>query len=135
MWANRQALNADNWASTSSQLLDDPVIRTQVAGFVVDEVYANVDVQGEVARALPPRFRPLAGPATGALRNVAEPTTKKALGRPRVQKAWKEANRLTAQQFINVAEGKSRAVTARATRSILDLRVIVLDIVAPPRAA
>ena len=50
VWANRQALNADNWASTSSELLDDPVIRAQVAAFVVDEVYANVDVQGEVAR-------------------------------------------------------------------------------------
>ena len=129
VWANRQALNADNWASTSSTLLDDPVIRSQVAAFVVDQVYANVDVQGEVARALPPRFRPLAGPATGALRNVAETTTNKALGRPRVQKAWEEANRITAQQFINVAEGKSSAITSQGNAVILDLRVIVLDIV------
>jgi hypothetical protein len=129
VWANRQALDADNWASTSSQLLDDPVIRTQVAGFIVDEVYANVDVQGEVARALPPRFRPLAGPATGALRSVAERTTRTALGRPRVQKAWEEANRLTAQQFINVAEGKSTAITSQGNAVILDLRVVVLEIV------
>ena len=129
VWANRQALNADNWASTSSELLDDPVIRAQVAAFVVDEVYANVDVQGEVARALPPRFRPLAGPATGALRTVAERTTSTALGRPRIQTAWEEANRLTAQQFINVAEGKSGAITSQGNAVILDLRVIVLDIV------
>src|SRR3954447_6382743 len=61
--ANRQVLNADNWAETSSQLLASPAIRTQVSDFLVDQVYSNVDVKGQVAGALPKRLAPLARPA------------------------------------------------------------------------
>jgi hypothetical protein len=61
---------------------------------------------------------------------VAQTTTEKALGRPRIQTAWERANKLTAQQFINLAEGKSGAITAQGNAVILDLRVILLDIVA-----
>ncbi|HEX2414665.1 MAG TPA: hypothetical protein VHJ37_05565, partial [Thermoleophilaceae bacterium] len=35
IWANRQLLNTDNWAETSSQLLENDDIRTQVSVFVV----------------------------------------------------------------------------------------------------
>ena len=42
VWANRQVLNANNWADTSSALLQNDAIRTQVADFMVDQVYADV---------------------------------------------------------------------------------------------
>ena len=45
VWVNRQVLNTDNWTATSSELLEHPVIRDRVAGFLVDELYANVDVE------------------------------------------------------------------------------------------
>src|SRR5262245_50015906 len=44
VWANRQALNADNWGDTSSRLLEDPDIRQAVSEQLVDTVYANVNV-------------------------------------------------------------------------------------------
>jgi hypothetical protein len=129
VWANRQLLNADNWADTSSAMLNDSTIRTQVSGYLVDEVYANVDVAGEVSSALPRRLKPLAGPVTGGLRDVAQKSTDRALGRPRVQEAWKQANKLTAQQFINIAEGNSKFVTSSGNAVVLDLRSLVMDIV------
>lgn len=129
LWADRQVLNADNWADTSSALLDNEAIRTQVAGFLVDEVYASVDVSGQVEAALPPRLKPLAAPAANGLRDLGQRTTTRVLGRPRIQQAWKEANRLTAQQFINVAEGNSKAVTTSGNAVILDLRSILADLV------
>jgi len=129
VWANRQVLDADNWADTSSAMLDNPEIRTQVSGYMVDQVYANVDVAGEVGRALPRRLKPLAGPATSGLRDLAQRTTETALGRPRIQEAWKEANRLTAQQFINVVEGNSKLVTRQGNAIILDVRSLVVDLV------
>ena len=69
VWVNRQVLNTDNWTATSSELLEHPVIRDRVAGFLVDELYANVDVESQIRAALPPRAQPLAGPAAGALRS------------------------------------------------------------------
>lgn len=129
VFANRQVLNADNWAETSSQLLESPAVRTQVSDFLVDQVYTNVDVKGEVAKALPQRFQPLAGPAANGLRELAEKRMDKLLGRPRVQEAWKGANRITAQQFINIAEGNSKAVTAQGNAVVLNLDVILKELI------
>jgi hypothetical protein len=125
VWANRQLLNADNWADTSTQLLADPAVKTAVSGYLIDQVYANVDVSAELARALPPRLKPLAGPASGGLQNLAQQVTEKALGRPRVQQAWKTANRLAAERFVAIAEGKSRLVTISGQTVYLDLGALV----------
>ncbi|MGZ4326632.1 MAG: SHOCT domain-containing protein [Solirubrobacteraceae bacterium] len=125
VWANRQVLNANNWADTSSALLQNDAIRTQVADFMVDQVYANVNVAGELKAALPPRLQPLAGPVAGGLRTVAQKAAFEFLGRPRVQEAWQKAQRLTAQQFINVVEGKSKAVTLSGNAVYIDLRPLM----------
>lgn len=129
VWANRQALNADNWSDTSAAVLQDPAVKSQVAAYLVDELYTNVDVAGELRSALPPRLEPLAGPAAGALRQVATRTTLGVLSRPRVEDAWREANRITAEQFIRLAKGESGAVSAQGNAVVLDLRVMVLDLV------
>src|SRR5688572_3307271 len=68
VWANRQLLNTDNWTDTSTELLENRVIRDQVALYLVDQLYANVDVSAELEAGLPERLQPLAGPAAGALR-------------------------------------------------------------------
>src|SRR4051812_18857884 len=129
IWADRQLLNADNWSKTSRELLETPQVRSRVAASLVDQVYANVDVAAEIRSGLPPQLAPLAGPAAGGLRNLAETTTNRALGRPIVQEAWAAANRLTAEQLIRLAEGDSRAVTASGNGVYLDLRVVLLDVV------
>lgn len=129
VFANRQVLNAGNWADRSDALLENQAVRTQVSANLVDQVYANVDVSGEVASALPPRLKPLAGPAANGLRELAEQRMVHLLDRPRIQQAWKEANRLAAQQFINIAEGNSGAITASGNDVILDLRPILLELV------
>jgi len=130
VWANRQVLNADNWSETSTQLLENTAVRTQVSGFLVDQLYANVNVAAEVQAALPPRLKPLAAPAAGGLRNFAQQATDRALQRPRVQEFWRAANRATAEQFINIAEGNSKAITSSGNAVVLDLRVVLTDIAA-----
>jgi hypothetical protein len=102
IWANRQALENDTWTDTSTELLEDEDIREQVAGFMVDELFATVDVQAELAQALPPRLQPLAGPIAGAVRSGADRLANEALQRPRVQELWEEANRTAHEQFVDV---------------------------------
>src|SRR5215218_3515782 len=58
LWANRQLLDTDNWTETSSELLENDEIRGQLAIFLIDELYANVDVPAELAEAFPPRLQP-----------------------------------------------------------------------------
>src|SRR4051794_35994909 len=104
VWANRQLLETDTWTNTSTKLLEDPEIRTQVSYLMVDTLYANVDVQGQLQQALPPRLQPLAGPAAAGLRELSLKLADQALQRPRVQQLWEDANRAMHQQLIDVVE-------------------------------
>ena len=130
LFANRQLLNSDNWSDTSSAMLADPAIRTQLSNYLVDELYNDVDVAQQVSGALPPRLQPLAGPITGGLRELALRTTNTLLGRPRVQDLWKAANKATAEQFINIAENKSKAISQQGNAVVLDLRVVLVQLIA-----
>jgi hypothetical protein len=104
IWANRQLLETDTWTDTSTKLLEDEEIRTQVSYFMVDTLYANVDVQAELQQALPPRLQPLAGPAAAGLRELTLRLADQALQRPRVQQLWEDANRAMHQNLIDVVE-------------------------------
>src|SRR4051794_20597066 len=72
VWAKRQLLETDTWTRTSSQLLEDEDIRVAVADFLVSSLYRNVDVERQLSGVLPRQARPLAGPAAGGLRQLAE---------------------------------------------------------------
>jgi hypothetical protein len=104
IWANRQLLETDTWEDTSTKLLEDDEIRSQVADFMVESLYANVDIQAELQQALPPRLQPLAGPAAAGLRELTLRLANQALERPRVQHLWEEANRAAHENLIDVVQ-------------------------------
>jgi hypothetical protein len=128
IWANRQLFNPDNWANTSTQLLQNAAIRNATANYLVDQLYANVDVAGLIKSGLPPRLEPLAGPAAGALRNVAVQGTELALTRPRVQSLWATANRAADQAFVAIVNGGHGAVGINGGQVTLNLASIVDDV-------
>jgi hypothetical protein len=126
VWAKRQLLETDTWVETSSQLLEDDDIQDALANFLVTELYANVDVEGELSRVLPPDLQALAGPAAGALRELALRTANEALSRPAIQMLWEEANRTAHEKLLalvddDVPAGEDGTVT-------LDLGTIVASI-------
>lgn len=125
VWLDRQALNTDNWTETSSELLENEAIRTQVANYLVDQVYANVDVQGEIAKALPPRAEPLAGLAAGGLQQVADDGVKNLLGRPIPQQAWEAANRRAHELLMKVLDGGTDVVGTSGGEVTLDLKALL----------
>ena len=125
IWVNRQLLNTDNWATTSGRLLEQPTVRNEVSGYLVDQLYANVDVEAKLREALPPQVQALAGPAAGALRNVAERAALEALSRPRVQLAWEEANRRAHRRLLQVLEGGGPNVSTANGVVTLDLKQLL----------
>jgi hypothetical protein len=125
VWANRQLLNTDNWTNTSSELLENRVIRDQIGVFLVDQLYANVDVSAELREALPERLQPLAGPAAGGLRQLAERASKEALSRPRAQQAWADANRNAQLALLAVLEGGGSVVSTEGGDVVLDLNALL----------
>jgi hypothetical protein len=130
VWVSRQALETDQWTKTSSELLQDQAVQAAVSGYLVDQLYANVDVAAELRAALPERAQPLAAPAAGALRNAAEEVTDRALDRPRVQAAWEGANRQAHEAFVNVVEGGGEVVGTQEGVVTLDLKALLDQIAA-----
>jgi hypothetical protein len=127
-WANRLLFSPDNWSKTSTQLLQNPNVRATTANYVVDQLYANVDVAGLLKQALPTQFQGLAGPAAGALRNAAVSGTQLALSRPRVQQLWAEANRAADQTFVDIVNGKKGTIGVNQGAVTLNLAAIVNNI-------
>jgi Short C-terminal domain len=125
VWANRLLFNPDNWQNTSTQLLQNEDIRSATANYVVDQIYANVDVAGLLKSNLPTQLQGLAGPAAGALRNAAVKGVELALSRPRVQSLWATANRAADQAFIAVVEGGKGPVGIKQGVVTLDLASII----------
>jgi hypothetical protein len=129
LWANRQLLDTDNWTETSSQLLENDEIRGQLSIYLVDQLYANVDVQAELQQAAPPALQPLAGPAAGALRNLAVRGTDELLARPRPQAAWEEANRRAHRRLLQIVEdGGGGPVSTGGGNVTLDLKQLLTQI-------
>lgn len=120
IWAKRQALETDNWVETSTELLENEEIRTQLGAFLVDELYLHVDVEADLEQRLPAQLKPLAGPAAGGIRELADRAAVRALERPRVQQAWEEANRTAHARLIALVEGDSEEPVTLDLGAILE---------------
>ena len=128
VWAKRQALETDTWTRTSSELLQNEDIQAALSDFLVNELYANVDVQGEIEQQLPPQFKGLAGPVSGGLRQVAGQVSRKALAQPKVQALWEDANRAAHEQLLAVIDDEGDAVSTSGGVVTLNLDKIVAQI-------
>jgi hypothetical protein len=125
LWANRQLLNTDNWVDTSSEILEDDDVKEQLSIFLVDQLYANVDVQARIEQALPPRADALAAPAASGLKGVLENAVDEILGRPRAQDAWESINRATHATFLRVVEDEGDVVSTGDGDVVLDLNAFL----------
>lgn len=130
IWANRLLFSPDNWSNTSTQLLQDENIRSTTANYIVDQLYANVNVEGLIKQGLPTQFQALAAPAAGALRNAAVQGAELALSHPRVQQLWAQANRAADQTFIAVVNGGRGPVGTKQGAVTLNLSAILDNIAA-----
>jgi len=128
VWAQRQLLETDSWVDTSTELLENEDIRDAVALYLVDELYANVDVEAEIRKQLPLQFKVLANPAAGALRQVADQIAQRALETPPVQTAWEDANRAAHELLIKVVEGGGDNLSTTGGTVTLDLGAILTQV-------
>ena len=127
IWVNRQALNTDNWVETSGKLLRNDEIRTQLSNYLADELFANVDVQGELEKTFPPRLAPLAGPAAGALHQLAPQVAERALATSQAENLWANANRTAHETLLKILNDEGSAVSTANGEVTLDLSSLVSD--------
>src|SRR5262245_9523447 len=102
IWANRQALDTDNWVDTSSKLLENDDIRNAIGLFIVDRLYNSDEVAAQIETVLPPRLEPLAKPAANGLKEVAKRNAGRILGTDAALTAWEKANRTAHETLLRL---------------------------------
>jgi hypothetical protein len=129
VWVKRQALDTNNFANASSQLIENDDIRNALSVYLVNQLYDNVDVAQALEQRLPPATKPLAAPLATALQPALVRSTDTLLGRPRVQQAFENSVRRAHQLFIAVLDGKHGILVSTNDNVVLNLRPILVQLV------
>jgi hypothetical protein len=106
-WVDRQMLDNTSWQDASAELIQDPEVREAVSVYLVDELYANVDVASGLEERLPTDLKPLAGTVAGALRQPTTNAVDRLLDSPRIQQLWIDASSTAQQKLVNVLENNT----------------------------
>ena len=128
IWVERQALNTDDWVTTSGKLLDNSTIRSALADYLVDQLYENVNVEKELKEILPGETKQFSGPLSGGLRQVAGDGAEKVLETSTAQSLWKEANRTTHEQLVEVLNQEGNAVSTENGDVTLNLGSLLTNL-------
>jgi hypothetical protein len=127
-WVDRQALDTNEWVSTSGKLLEDKEISDAVAVYAVDQLYANYDVTATVKKRLPQDLQSFSAPVAAGIREFATRAAQQAFQTPQVLQLWKDANRIAHAQLVSILKGNNEVVSSQNGKVILDLRPIVLQL-------
>ncbi len=128
IWVNRQALNTDNWVDTSTNLLQNEEVQARLSNYLADQLFTDVDVQAELEQTLPPRLAPLAGPAAGALHQLAPQVAQRALDTPQFETLWSEANRTAHESLLKILNDEGSTVSTGGGEVTLDLSALLSQI-------
>jgi hypothetical protein len=85
-------------------------------------------VQGELEKTLPPRLTPLAGPAAGALHQLAPQVAQRALSTPQFEGLWSGANRRAHEGLLEIVSGGNSTVSTDGGEVTLDLSSLLSQI-------
>ena len=128
IWVERQALNTDDWVQTSDKLIQDQTIRSALANYLVEQLYANVNLEKEFESKLPGETKQFAGPLSGVVRSVAPAGVEKVLETGTAQSLWEDSNRTAHEQLVAVLENEKEAVSTENGEVKLQLGSLVTNL-------
>jgi Short C-terminal domain len=123
-----QALDTPTVEETATQLIEDDEVRNQIAAQLVDELFANVDVEAGLRERLPPEQKRLAPFLAGAGRELADRASTRLLERPRVQELWIRSIVTAHEQLLAVLDDDTTVVSTEGGFVVLNLRPLVIQL-------
>jgi len=127
-YVERTVLSEDGFEEIATELIQSPEIRSQVAATAVEELYANVDVEEEIANRLPEAQKALAPVLAGVVQQGAQEAANRLLERPRIQTLWVRTATATQRQVVKLLDDEGRFVETEGGVVVLDLRPIIVAI-------
>jgi hypothetical protein len=127
-WVQRELFNTDEVANTTDEILEDEDVQEALATYSVDQLYANVDVEGQIAGRLPSGAEALAVPATAATRELALNVARRALASPQVQDLVSSAVRGAQERLVRLLEDEGEFVSTTGGEVTLEYGKVVADL-------
>jgi transcriptional regulator with XRE-family HTH domain len=129
-WVQTEALETQQVEDTTDEIVRDEDVREALATFTVDQLYANVDVQGEIQQRLPGPAQPLAAPVAAATRQLATNVAERALASPQVQNLVSTAVGRAHEQFVSLIEDEGEFASTTGGDVTLQYGSVVADLAA-----
>lgn len=127
-WAQRVVFDTGEFKSTTDQILSREEVHQALATYTVDQLYANVDVQGQIESELPSAAKPLALPVSAATRQLATDVAERALASPQVQSLVSNAIAGAQSQFVSLVKDKNAYVSTTGGNVTLNYGSVVADL-------
>jgi multisubunit Na+/H+ antiporter MnhC subunit len=125
-WVKVQALDTDEWVTLADELLEEPEVQQALATYLVDEIYAELDVAGEVDAAMPDNLKGLAPLVAASLRGPATTGVERLIASNEFRGAWSAINRTAHQTMVDILRDEVGPVVSTADGSVtLDLVTLV----------
>jgi protein-S-isoprenylcysteine O-methyltransferase Ste14 len=130
VWANRQALNTDNFTNTSSQVLADQHVQTALSAYMVNQLFGSGAVEAQIKSALPAQLDALAGPINSGVEQAAGNLAPKVLASSQAQAAFRTSVHTSHATFMRIINGGGTAVSTNGGVVTLNLRALVDELAA-----
>ena len=129
-WVQREVLKTDEVVDTTDQILEDQDVQEALSIYLVDELYANVDVKAQLEQQLPSSAQALSAPLAAATRQLALNVSEKALASPRVQALVSNAVRVAHGQFVSLIRDEDEFVSTTGGEVTIEYGSVVADLAA-----
>ena len=127
-WVQLAVLDTDEVANTSDEILRDQDVQEALSIYLVDQLYANVDVQGEIEEKLPDSAKALSAPVAAATRQLALNVSEKALATPQVQNLVTQSIRQSHGQFVRLIEDEGEFVATTGGAVTIQYGDVIADL-------
>lgn len=116
LWINRTVIDTDNWVKKTSEIIENPAIREEIATIITEQAFTQVDVESYIRSVLPERVSNLAAPLTNNLENGVKNTVINTLASDAFINFWTDANK-SAHAGIMYSIENNGAVTDEIRRN------------------
>ena len=119
VWAHRTLLNTGAFVGTVGPVFQTPGVDAAVATRVTDQLFTELNVQGRLRNALPPKAKVAAAPVTNSTEGFVAGELTKVLASPKFQAVWTGALTVMHQQLVAVLRGQKTAAVSTSGGDIV----------------
>ena len=124
-WVKAQALDTDEWVTLADEMLEQPEVQQALATYLVDVIYAELDVASEVDAAMPDDLKGLAPLVAASLRGPATEGVERLIASNEFRRAWIPINRAAHQTMVDILRDEGGSVVSTA-EGVVTLELVAL---------